>query len=112
MSIDGGGKGAVLTLRGHWRTIRGLHLRHSGHSHYSLDSGLLIENGSDNIVENNVIDDVLFGVTPQGPHDNRIVGDRIRSRHDAPADRGNGIRSRKATTRRRRGRSINPLNLA
>jgi nitrous oxidase accessory protein len=92
ITVDGGGKGTVLTVRATGVTIRGLHLKHSGDSHDSLDSGLLIENGSDNLVENNVIDDVLFGVTLQAANDNRIIGNRIRSRHSDPADRGDGIR--------------------
>lgn len=90
--VDGGGKGTVLSVRATGVTIRGLHLTHSGDSHDRLDSGLLIENGSDNLVEKNLIDDVLFGVTLQGANDNRVIGNRIRSRHSDPADRGDGIR--------------------
>ncbi len=92
VTIDGGGKGTVVTVRASAVTLRRLRLTHSGDSHDGLDSGLLIENGSDNLIEDNVIDDVLFGVTLQGSNNNRIGGNRIRSRGEAPADRGDGIR--------------------
>ena len=92
ITVDGGGKGTVVTLRTSGVTLRGLHLKRSGDSHDSIDSGLLIENGSHNVIENNVIDDVLFGITLQGSNNNHIVGNRIRSRHPDPADRGDGVR--------------------
>jgi nitrous oxidase accessory protein len=92
VTVDGGGKGTVLTVRASGVTLRGLHITHSGGSHDSLDSGLLIETGSGNLVENNAIDDVIFGITVQQSNDNRIVGNRIRSRPHAIADRGDGIR--------------------
>ncbi|EXI78541.1 MAG: nitrous oxide reductase family maturation protein NosD [Candidatus Accumulibacter sp. BA-94] len=66
ITVDGGGKGTVVTLRASGVTLRGLHLKHSGDSHDGIDSGLLIENGSHNMIENNVIDNVLFGITLQG----------------------------------------------
>ncbi len=44
------------------------------------------------MIEGNTIDDVLFGITLQRANNNRIIGNRIRSRPDEPADRGDGIR--------------------
>jgi len=42
------------------------------------------------VIEGNTIDDVLFGITLQRANNNRIIGNRIRSRPDEPADRGDG----------------------
>ncbi|MBL8396112.1 MAG: nitrous oxide reductase family maturation protein NosD [Candidatus Accumulibacter sp.] len=92
VTLDGGGSGSVLTVRASGVTLRGLHLTHSGDSHDRIDSAILIEQGSNNVIENNVIDDVLFGVTLQEANENHIVGNRIRSRPVDPADRGDGIR--------------------
>ena len=92
ITIDGGGQGTVLTLRTSGASLRGLHITRSGGSHDAIDSGLLIDSGSDNVIEGNTIDDVLFGITLQRANDNRIIGNRIRSRPDEPADRGDGIR--------------------
>jgi nitrous oxidase accessory protein len=91
-TIDGGGKGTVLSIRASGVTLRGLHITNSGGSHDALDSGLLIEKGEGNLIENNVIDDVIFGITVQQSNDNRLMNNRIRSRPYAIADRGDGIR--------------------
>lgn len=92
VTIDGGGQGTVLTLRAGATTLRGLHLTHSGDSHDSIDSGLLIDQASGNLIEDNVIDDVMFGITLHQSNDNRLANNRIRSKPHDPADRGDGIR--------------------
>lgn len=92
VTIDGGGKGTVVVLRASDVTLRGLHITHSGDSHDSIDSGLLIEKGEHNTIENNLIDDVMFGITVHQSNDNRLVNNRIRSKPYEIADRGDGIR--------------------
>ncbi|MBI4740924.1 MAG: nitrous oxide reductase family maturation protein NosD [Betaproteobacteria bacterium] len=92
VTVDGGGKGTVVAVRAGGVTLRGLHITNSGGSHDALDSGLLIEKGDGNLIENNVIDDVIFGITLQQANDNRIAGNRVRSRPHEIADRGDGIR--------------------
>ena len=92
ITFDDGGQGTVLTLRTSGASVRGLHITRSGGSHDAIDSGLLIDSGSDNVIEGNTIDDVLFGITLQRANNNRIIGNRIPSRPDEPADRGDGIR--------------------
>ncbi len=92
VTIDGGGKGTVVTVRTTGVVLRRLHLRNSGDSHDRIDSGVLVEDGQHNLIEDNRIDEVLFGITLQQANDNRIVGNRIRSLALAPADRGDGIR--------------------
>lgn len=90
--VDGGGKGTVLSIRASGVTLRGLHLTNSGNSHDALDSGLLIEKGNNNLIENNVIDEVIFGITLQQSNENRVIGNHVRSRPYDIADRGDGIR--------------------
>lgn len=92
VTIDGGGKGSVVSIRANDVTLRGLHITNSGGSHDALDSGLLIEKGDGNLIENNLIDDVIFGISLQQANDNRIVNNRVRSRPFEIADRGDGIR--------------------
>lgn len=92
VTLDGGGKGTVVFLRASGVTLRGLHITHSGDSHDSIDSGILIEKGNGNLIENNVIDDVMFGITVHQSNDNRLANNRIRSKPYEIADRGDGIR--------------------
>ncbi|MDR1996334.1 nitrous oxide reductase family maturation protein NosD [Azonexus sp.] len=90
--IDAGGKGTVLTVRADRVTLRGLTLRNSGDSHDSLDSGLMAE-GNELLIENNVIEEVLFGISLHRSNNGVVRGNRIRSRKEAdPADRGDGLR--------------------
>lgn len=92
VTVDGGGKGTVVTLHASGVTLRGLHITHSGDSHDSIDSGVLIEKGDGNRIENNVIDNVMFGITLHQSNDNRLTNNRIRSKPYEMADRGDGIR--------------------
>ena len=89
--IDGGGRGTVLTVRADDVTLRGLTLRHSGDSHDALDGGLMAE-GNELLIEDNVIEDVLFGISLHRSNGSTIRGNRIRSRAVDPADRGDGLR--------------------
>jgi len=89
--IDAGGHGTVLTVKADRVTLRGLTLRGSGDSHDQLDSGLMAE-GSELLIENNVIDDVLFGMSLHRTTDSLVRGNRIRSRAVDSADRGDGLR--------------------
>ena len=91
-TIDGGGKGTVVTLRANGTILRGLHITHSGDSHDSVDSGLLIEKGERNLIENNVIDNVMFGITLHQSNDNHLSKNRIRSKPYEIPDRGDGVR--------------------
>jgi hypothetical protein len=69
MTLDGGGKalifgsgkGTVLSVAASGVTLRGLRLTGSGESHDSVDAGILVE-GDDHRIEDNVIEDVLFGI--------------------------------------------------
>ncbi|WP_228276300.1 nitrous oxide reductase family maturation protein NosD [Dechloromonas sp. H13] len=89
--IDAGGHGTVLTVRADRVTLRGLTLRNSGDSHDQLDGGLMAE-GSALLIENNVIEDVLFGISLHRTSNSVVRGNRIRSRPVDSADRGDGLR--------------------
>ena len=89
--IDGGGKGTVLTIKSDQVTIRGLTLRSSGDSHDAIDGGIMAE-GTQLLIENNVIEDVLFGISLHRTTDSVVRRNRIRSRPVDSADRGDGLR--------------------
>ncbi len=89
--IDGGGRGTVLSIAADDVTVRGLHLRNSGGSHDALDGGLMAE-GSRLLIEDNRIDDVLFGVSLHKVNDSIVRRNRIRSIAGDAADRGDGMR--------------------
>lgn len=89
--IDAGGRGTVLTIKADRVTLRGLTLRGSGDSHDALDGGLMAE-GRHLLIENNVIDDVLFGISLHKVTDSVVRANRIRSRPVDSAERGDGVR--------------------
>jgi nitrous oxidase accessory protein len=103
--IDAGGRGTVLTVRADHVTLRGLTLRNSGHSHDALDGGLMAE-GKHLLIENNVIEDVLFGISLHRSDDSIVRGNRIRSRKVELADRGDGLRLWYSTGNRIEGNDI------
>ncbi|MDQ5907221.1 MAG: nitrous oxidase accessory protein [Pseudomonadota bacterium] len=90
-TIDGNGKGTVLTIRTNSVVLRGVTIVGSGESHDRIDSGILVE-GNHNRLENNRIEDVLFGITLHRANNNVVTGNHIRSRPADIADRGDGLR--------------------
>ena len=89
--LEGGGRGTVLRLAASGAVVRGLRLTGSGDSHDGIDAGLLIE-GDDNLVENNALDDVLFGIHLRQGNRNRILNNRITGRPAPRGARGDGLR--------------------
>ncbi|MBL8429972.1 MAG: nitrous oxide reductase family maturation protein NosD [Dechloromonas sp.] len=90
--VDGGGKGTVLTISADQVTIRGLTLRGSGESHDAIDGAIMVTQGKGLLIENNVIEDVLFGISLHRTNDSVVRNNRIRSRPVDSADRGDGMR--------------------
>ena len=103
--IDAGGHGTVLTIKANKVTLRGLTLRGSGDSHDALDSGIMAE-GRELLIENNVIEDVLFGISLHRTTDSIVRDNRIRSRAVESADRGDGLRLWYSTGNRIEGNDI------
>jgi len=89
--LDGREQGRVLTIAASGVTVRNLVIVNSGGSHDQLDSGIYVS-GNDNIIENNIIENTLFGITLQQADGNLIRNNRIRSMPWDSADRGDGIR--------------------
>ena len=90
--IDGGGQGTVLTLNGDDIRIRGLVLRNSGDSHDALD-GAIRAQGRRHLIENNRIEDVLFGMSLHQVEDSVVRRNIIRSRKGMDsAERGDALR--------------------
>jgi nitrous oxidase accessory protein len=99
MTIDGGGQativgdgqGTVLAVSGSAVTLRGLRLSGSGELHDRIDAGVLLE-GDGHRVEDNTIDDVLFGIHLKQVNHSLIAGNRITGKALAPAMRGDALR--------------------
>ncbi len=91
VTIDGGGKGTVLSVEADGAIIRNLHLTGSGRSHDQVDAA--VEISADHVLlSNNVIDEVLFGVHISQGNGNVVRGNRIRSYPGPATLRGDGIR--------------------
>lgn len=91
VTVDGEGGGTVVTVLADGVTIRGLHLTNSGHSHDQVDAALLLA-ADDALVEDNRMDDVLFGIHIRQANGNVVRNNRIESRAEEPSLRGEGIR--------------------
>jgi nitrous oxidase accessory protein len=89
--LRGDGRGTVLVLRTSGATIRSLAIAGSGTSHDRIDAGLQIE-GDDNTIEDNVLQDVLFGIHVKQGNRNRIAGNRITGKDLELGMRGDGLR--------------------
>ena len=89
--ITGDGKSTVLSVATNGVTIRGLRLTGSGDSHDRIDAGLMLE-GDDHRIEDNEIDDVLFGIHLKQVNRSRIAGNRITGKKLALGMRGDAIR--------------------
>ena len=114
-SVRGNGKGTVLVVRTNSAVIRGLSIAGSGESHDSIDAGVQVE-GDDNRIEDNTIDDVLFGIHVKQGNRNRIAGNRVTGKDLPLAMRGDGLRLWNArhnvveNNRFRRGRDLTFAN--
>ena len=89
--LRGDGQSTVLTLRASASSVRGLAITGSGDLHDRIDAGMLIE-GDDNLVQDNRMDDVLFGIHLKQGHRNRIIGNRVLGKPRELGLRGDGLR--------------------
>lgn len=91
VTIDAGDKGTVMALNAGDSVIRGLHLTGSGDSHDTDDSCLDVR-GSNNLIEDLVVDNCLFGIDLKQVDHSVVRGNRIRSKPLELGVRGDGLR--------------------
>jgi nitrous oxidase accessory protein len=89
--IRGDGRSTVLSVAANGVTIRSVRLTGSGDSHDRIDAGILLE-GNDHLVEDNEIDDVLFGVHLKQVNRSRVAGNRVTGKKLDQGMRGDAIR--------------------
>jgi nitrous oxidase accessory protein len=91
VTINGMGKGTIITLLGDGVSIKNLKLVNSGGSHDRVDAGIHVRS-SNNKITNNIISDALFGIDFQEAHNNEVIGNDISSKSAKLGVRGDGIR--------------------
>ncbi len=91
VTLDGQGEGTLLTVQADGAVVRGLHLTNSGDSHDQVDAGILLQ-ADDVLIEDNIIDNSLFGIHLQQANGNTIRHNRISSKPGQITLRGDGIR--------------------
>lgn len=115
--IEGDGQGTVLEVAADGVTLRGLQLRGSGDSQDRVDAGLRLQ-GEGHVVEDNRLDDVLFGFALQGAHRTLLRGNRVQGKALAPGMRGDALRLWNSRHNRiednhfQRGRDLTLINSA
>jgi nitrous oxidase accessory protein len=113
--IDGDGHSSVLVVQADGVTLRGLILRGSGDSQDRIDAGLHLL-GNDAVVEDNTLEDVLFGLHLQGVSRAQVRGNRVLGKALAPGMRGDALRlwnsrhNRIEDNRFERGRDLTLIN--
>jgi nitrous oxidase accessory protein len=91
VTVDGGGRGTVVTVEAAGSVLRGLHVTGSGDSHDGVDAGILVT--ADGVrIEDNVIDESLFGIHLRQANGNLIRGNRVASLPGNVNLRGDGLR--------------------
>ena len=91
--VDAGGVGSAIKILSPGVSIRGLVVRNSGTRGEGFDSAIYVEQGADGVqVENNTLEQNLFGVVLHGCKTATVRNNRISNRADLWInDRGNGI---------------------
>ncbi len=91
VTIDAEGEGSVITIEANNTVLRGLHITNSGDSFDKVNAGITLK-ADKTIIENNLIDNVLFGINVQGSNDNIIRNNNISSKDTSISQRGDGLR--------------------
>jgi nitrous oxidase accessory protein len=91
VTIDGGGKGTVVTLAANGATLMGLKIVNSGDSSNDVDAAVHVR-GQGNIVRDNVIENVLFGIDLEQADGNVIRRNKISSKPVTLGLKGDAIR--------------------
>jgi len=89
--IDGGGQGTVVTIDTDGARLSNLRITGSGDRHNELDAGIRVS-GRFNVIKDNVLDDVLFGIALHQSEHGIVRRNHIRSKPLEVAQRGDAIR--------------------
>ncbi len=91
--VQGARKGSVIRVEAPGAAVRNLTVRGSGADLSAEDSGIFVGKGGDGaIVENNRMEDNLFGIYLWGPEGAVARGNTVIGRQDAPfAELGSGV---------------------
>ncbi len=91
VTIDAGDRGTVMMINAGNTTIRGMRLTGSGDSHDTDDSCLDVR-GDNNVIENVVADNCLFGIDLKQVNHSTVKNNRISSKDRELGVRGDGLR--------------------
>lgn len=76
--LDGDGHGDVVRIRAAGVTLRNLTIRNSGRDLTAMNAGVFVEKSADSaVIENNRIQDILFGVYLDGPQHVHVLANVI-----------------------------------
>jgi nitrous oxidase accessory protein len=89
--IDGGGQGTVVTIEADGVRLSNLRITGSGGRHNELDAGIRVS-GRFNVIKDNSVDDVLFGIVLHQSEHGIVRRNRIGSKPHEVAQRGDAIR--------------------
>jgi len=90
-TIDGGGKGTVITITTDGATLAGLRVVNSGMLHDKLDAAIQVR-GRYNILKDNLIEECLIGIDLRQSNNNVVRRNHIRPRNEELGLRGDAIR--------------------
>ena len=91
-TVDAGGKGSVIVIKTDGVTLKSLHLTNSGESTNDIDAAVQVR-GNFNVIKDNVMDNVLFGVDLQQSSNNIVKRNHISSKEDFPlGQKGDSVR--------------------
>jgi nitrous oxidase accessory protein len=114
-TVEGDRNSTVLVVRADGVTLRGLRLRGSGDSQDRTDAGIQLE-GRGHRVEDNELDDVLFGLHLKAVEHSVVRGNRVRGKDLETGLRGDALRlwnsrhNRIEDNRFERGRDLTLMN--
>ncbi len=90
-TLDGEGQRQIMAISANGVTVRGLHFRNVGISHVEDRAAIKVVGARDCVIEDNRIDDALFGIYLAEVTSCRLAGNVIRAHAAREATSGNGI---------------------
>ncbi len=90
--INGDGRGSIIKVSVPNTVIKGLKIINTGSSLSVEDAAIDLENASNSLIENNILEDVLFGIYLKNSPGSTIINNRITGKDLPLPERGDGIR--------------------